>query len=126
VLRREQSRFLVPNEILQEQAGQRQDRDNFESAAHFSYEHIFSPNVLGDFRAMVRDITSGFWSNDLSTPMIASQDRGYHEEYVKGTISLHAGIHEFKTGIESDYASIEEALSYLITDPAQFDPDTPP
>jgi hypothetical protein len=126
ILRREQSKFLVPNEILQQQAGQRQDRDSFESAGQFSYEHIFSPNVLGDFRAMVRDITAGFWSNDLSTPMIASQDRGYHEEYVKGTVSVHAGMHEFKTGIESDYASIQEALSYLITDPAQFDPDTPP
>ena len=126
VLRRQQSKFLVPDEILQEQAGQRQDRDSFESAGQFSYEHIFSPNVLGDFRAMVRDITAGFWSNDLSTPMIASQDRGYHEEYVKGTVSVHAGVHEFKTGIESDYASIQEALSYLITNPAQFDPYTPP
>ena len=126
ILRREQSRFLVPDEILQEQAGQRQDRDSFEGAGQFSYEHIFSPNVLGDFRAMVRDITAGFWSNDLSTPMIAGQDRGYHEEYVKGTISVHSGIHEIKTGIESDYASIQEALSYLITDPTQFDPDTPP
>jgi hypothetical protein len=126
VLRREQSKFLVPDEIVQEQAGQRQDRDNFESAAQFSYEHIFSPNVLGDFRAMVRDLTAGFWSNDLSTPMIAGQDRGYREEYVKGTLSVHSGVHEFKTGIESDYASIQEALSYLITDPALFAPDTPP
>ena len=126
ILRREQSRFLVPNEIVQEAAGQRQDRDSFESAGQFSYEHIFSPNVLGDFRAMVRDLTAGFWSNDLSTPMIASQDRGYHEEYVKGTVSIHAGMHEIKAGVESDYASIQEALSYLITDPAQFDPGTPP
>ncbi|MGA2601281.1 MAG: TonB-dependent receptor [Bryobacteraceae bacterium] len=125
VLRRDQSKFLVPDEIVQEQAGQRQDRDSFESAAQFSYEHIFSPNVLGDFRAMARDITAGYWSNDLSTPMIAGQDRGYHEEYVKGTVSVHAGIHEFKFGIDSDYASIEENLNYLITDPALFDPDTP-
>lgn len=125
ILRREQSKFLVPNEIVQEQAGQRQDRDSFESAAQLSYQHIFSPNILGEFRAMVRDITAGFWSNDLSTPMIASQDRGYHEEYVKGTISVHAGINEFKTGVESDYASIQEALSYSITDPTQFDADTP-
>jgi hypothetical protein len=58
--------------------------------------------------------------------MIASQDRGYHEEYVKGTVSIHAGMHEIKAGVESDYASIQEALSYLITDPAQFDPGTPP
>ncbi len=125
VIRREQSRFLVPDEIVQEQAGQRQDRDSFETAAQFSYSHIFSSNVLGDFHAMTRDLTAGLWSNDLATPMIASQDRGYHEEYVKGTISVHAGINEFKFGVESDYASIEEALSYLITNPALFDPDTP-
>src|SRR5579875_1284816 len=126
VLRREQSRFLVPDEIVQEQAGQRQDRDSFETAAQLSYEHIFSPNVLGEFRAMARDLTAGLWSNDVSTPMIAGQDRGYHEAYVKGTISVHAGMHEFKTGVESDYASIEEALNYVITDTTQFDPDTPP
>ena len=125
VLRRVQSKFLVPNEIIQQEAGQRQDRDSFESAAQFSYTHIFSSNILGDFRAMTRDLTAGFWSNDLSTPMIASQDRGYHEAYVKGTVSVHAGHHEFKTGVESDYASIEEALSYVITDPSQFTPDTP-
>ena len=74
---------------------------------------------------MSRDITAGFWSNDLSTPMIADQDRGYHEQYVKGTLSVHSGIHEFKFGVEGDFAQIQEALNYLITDPSQFDPDTP-
>ena len=88
-------------------------------------QHIFSPDVLGSFGAMTRDITAGFWSNDLSTPMIAGQDRGYHEEYVKGTISVHAGPHEFKFGTEADFAQIEEALNYFITDPTQFDPGTP-
>ena len=126
ILRREQSKFLVPNQYVQQAAGQRQDRQNFESAAQLSYSHIFSPNVLGDFRAMSRDLTAGLWSNDFSTPILAGQDRAYHEEYLKGTISAHAGIHEFKAGVESDYASIEEALNYLITDPTQFDPATPP
>ncbi len=126
ILRRAQSRFLVPNEYVQQQANQRQDRDNFESAAQISYQHVFSPNVLGDFRVMARDLTAGLWSNALATPVIASQDRSYREGYVKGTISAHAGHHEFKTGFESDSASIQESLSYLITDPSQFDPDTPP
>jgi hypothetical protein len=125
IVSRNQSKFLVPNEIPQEEAGQRQDRQNFESSAQFSYQHIFSANLLGDFRAMTRDITAGFWSNDLSTPIIASQDRGYHEQYVKGTVSFHSGIHEFKFGSEADFAQIQEALSYLITDPTQFDPGTP-
>jgi hypothetical protein len=126
IIRRDQSKFLVPNEILQQEAGQRQDRQSFESSAQFSYQHIFSPNVLGSFQAMTRDITAGFWSNYLSTPMIADQDRGYHEQYVKGTVSIHAGIHEFKFGGEADFAQIEESLNYLITDPSQFDPGTPP
>ncbi|MBV8730059.1 MAG: TonB-dependent receptor, partial [Acidobacteriia bacterium] len=126
VLRRDQARFQVPDEIVQQATGQRQDRDSFESAAQFSYQHIFSSNVLGDFRAMVRDLTAGLWSNDLSTPILANQARGYHEEYVKGTVSVNTGIHQFKAGAESDYASIQEALTYLITDSTQFDPDTPP
>jgi outer membrane cobalamin receptor len=125
ILRREQSRFMVPNELLQQAAGQQQDRNSFESAAQLSYQHIFSPNVLGDFRAMTRDITAGLWSNPFSTPIIAGQDRGYHEVYGKGSLSVHAGIHEFKTGLESDYATVNEALTYLITDPTQFDPGTP-
>ena len=125
ILRREQSKFEVPDEIVQWQAGQRQDRQSFESAAQFSYDHIFSPNALALFRAMTRDVTAGYWSNDLSTPMIAGQDRAYHEQYVKGAISVHSGIQEWKVGADFDYASIQEALSYRITDPALFDPSTP-
>lgn len=122
---RNQSKFLVPNEIPQEEVSQRQDRQNYESAALFSYQHIFSPKVLGNFGGMLRDITARYWSNDLSTPVIAGQDRGYHEQYVKGTVSVHAGMHEFKFGGEADFAQIEENFNYLITDPSQFDPQTP-
>jgi len=125
VLRREQSKFEVPDEILQWQAGQRQDRQSFESAVQLSYDHSFSPNVLALFRAMARDLTATYWSNDLSTPIIAGQDRAYHEQYAKGAISVHTGVQEWKVGGDFDYASIQEALSYRITDPALFDPSTP-
>ena len=52
--------------------------------------------------------------------------KGAHEAYAKATVSIHAGSHEFKTGAESDYASLQEALSYRITNPALFAPGTPP
>jgi hypothetical protein len=123
---RNQSKFLVPNEAPQEEAGQRQDRQNYESAAQLSYQHIFSSEILGSLSAMTRDITAAFWSNALSTPIIAGQSRGYYEEYVKGSISVHAGRHEFKVGTEEDFAQIEESLVYRITDPTQFDLGTPP
>jgi hypothetical protein len=40
-------------------------------------------------------------------------------------VSVHAGKHEFKFGGEADFAQLQEELSYLITDPTQFDMDTP-
>ncbi len=125
IFRREQSKFLVPNEIVQQEAGQRQDRNGYETALQFSYQHVFSSNVVGNLSAMTRDLTAGFWSNPLSTPMVAGQSRSYREGYAKGAVSVHHGVNEFKFGAEGDFASLREALNYQITDPTQFDPDTP-
>jgi hypothetical protein len=126
IVRKGQSRFEIPNELLQEDSGQRQDRGTGETAGEVSYQHIFSPNVIGDLRGMVRDISSTLWSNSLATPIIAAQDRGLRETYLKGTVSAHYGRHEFKAGVETDFGSIHENFGYQITDPTQFDPATPP
>ncbi len=126
VFRREQSRFLVPNEQVQEDAGQRQDRDSYETLGQVSYQHIFSPEWLADFRGMVRDLSASLWSNPLSTPILAAQDRGFREGYVKSSVSAHLGHHELKAGVEADFGSVREAFNYTITDPTAFDPGTPP
>ena len=125
IFRREQARFMVPDELIQQAAGQRQDRHSLETAGQFSYQHVFSPSVLGDFRSMARDVSAGLWSNPFSTPIYVGQDRSYREGYLKGSVSVHTGEHEIKTGVEGDFASAREALHYVITDPSQFDPDTP-
>lgn len=125
ILRRGQSGFEIPNEIVQQQAGQRQDRRTEETAGQFSYQHIFSANVIGDVRGMVRDLSSTLWSNSLATPIYAAQDRGLRESYLKGTVSAHFGKHELKAGVEADFGSIRERFGYRITDATQFDPATP-
>ena len=126
ILREGQSRFEIPNEMVQQEAGQRQDRGTGETAGEFSYQHIFSANVVGDVRGMVRDLSSTLWSNPLATPIYAAQDRGLRESYLKSTVSAHYGRHEIKAGVEADFGSIHENFGYRITDPTQFDPDTPP
>jgi hypothetical protein len=125
VVRRELSHFLVPNEQVQQAAGQRQDRNNFETMGMVSYQHVFSADVLGDFRAMVRDASEGTFSNPFSTPIIAFQDNGFREGYFKGTVSVHHGNQEWKAGVESDAVFLREKFSYQITDFTQFDPGTP-
>ncbi len=125
-VRHELSRFLVPNEQLQQAAGQRQDRDNFETLGIVFYQHVFSPDVVGELRGMVRDDSGALTSNANPTPIEATQNRGFREGYFKATVSIHRGRHEWKAGVESDATSLREQFQYLITDPTQFPPGTPP
>jgi hypothetical protein len=123
--------FLVPNELIQEAAGQRQDRNSGETAGQISYQHVFSPALLGAIRGMVRDVSARLWSNPLATPIAADQDRGFREGYVNGSLSGHWGRHEWKTGGEATFASIRERfdyniVSYSVGGAAIFDKDTPP
>jgi len=124
-VRHEFSRFLIPNELIQEDAGQIQHGDNVETMGVVNYQHIFSPNSLMSLAGMVRDNANGLTSNEDSTPILAFQDNDFREEYFKGTFSMHRGRHELKAGVESDVTFLHEKFSYLITDPDFFDDDTP-
>jgi len=125
IVRREESRFGVPNEQVQQEAGQRQGRDSAETMGILSYQHVFSDKALGDLRVMMRDDRDGLWSNPLATPIVAAQDRGFHEEYVKASIAVRQSSQEWKAGVEADFTFLHEQFNDAITDPTQFDPDTP-
>jgi hypothetical protein len=129
-VRHELSRYELPNELVQQAAGQLDHADNFETMGIVSYQHIFSPNVLADFRGMVRDNSNDLNSNANATPIMAFQHNDFKEGYFNAAISVHHGIHEFKAGIESDSLFLHENFSDVITgnpnDPDYpFDPGTP-
>jgi hypothetical protein len=117
-------RFLVPNELVQQQAGQRQDRTDTETDGQSDFQHTFSPNLLLSIAGSVRDAAATLSSNQFSTPVIVSQDRGYREGYVRGDLAGHYGRHDWKVGVDSLFGPVREELQYNITDPAQFDPAT--
>ncbi len=125
------TRFLVPNELLQQAAGQRQDRGDGETEGDVSYQHVFSPELVGALRGMVRDVSARLWSNPLATPIAANQDRGFREVYLNGSLSGHRGRHEWKAGVEASFASIRETfgydiVAYELNGVPVFDPSTPP
>src|SRR5882762_3088395 len=117
-------RFLVPNELVQQQALQRQDIKNSETTGQVFYQHTISPSLFLNFSGSVRDASSTVTSNPFSTPVLVAQDRGYREGYVRGDLAGHHGHHDWKAGVDSIFSAVHEALQYTVTDSSQFDPGT--
>jgi hypothetical protein len=122
--------LLVPNELIQQENGQRQDRNNKEVAGQFSYQHTFSSNVMATVQGRVRDAQAGLVSNPLSTPIEVFQDRGFREGYLSGTVAAAFKHHDLKAGVDTIYTLVHERFSYHITATEInghpiFDPSTP-
>jgi hypothetical protein len=117
-------RFLVPNELVQQQAGQRQDIQNAETSGQIHFQHTISQELFLSFSGSVRDSTATLTSNPSATPVIVSQDRGYREGYARADLAGHHGHHDWKTGVDSIFSPVHEVLQYSITDATQFDPGT--
>jgi hypothetical protein len=106
--------FLVPNELLQQAAGQRQDRAAAETMGQVSHTHQFSPHVVLQVRGMVRDTSASLWGNPFSTPILPNQDRGFREGYAGGSVSVNHGSHDLKFGADALFSSIREDFGYRI------------
>jgi outer membrane cobalamin receptor len=122
---RRQTRFEVPNENLQQAAGQVQNRNSIEDLGQAGWDHLISANLLFTARASVEDLSANLWSNSLSTPILAAQQRGFRRSYLGASLSASKRHHELKFGGDAYYAPVTEALQYQITDPSYFDAGTP-
>jgi hypothetical protein len=123
---RRQTRFQAPNELIQQAAGQRQDRNAMEAGGQAVWTHLFPRELLLNVRASVEDLSANLWSNSLSTPIIAAQQRGFRRGSVTASIAASKGGHDLKLGGDAYYAPVSEALQYRITDLEYFDKDVPP
>ena len=113
-------RFLVPNERLQQQAGQRQDIANAETTGQVYFQHTFSQDLLLSASGSMGDADAGLRSNALATPVAVLQDRGYREGYARADFAAHAGHHDWKAGADGVFSRVHERLQYSITDASQF------
>ena len=115
-LRHAVSRYDIPNELVQQAAGQRQNADNVETMGIVSYEHIFSANSAGDLHGMVRDNANDFFSNPESIPVYVNQHNSFREGYLRAAYTYNRGHQEWKAGVESDNASLHENTCYTTTE----------
>jgi TonB-dependent Receptor Plug Domain len=125
-VRHEIARYDIPNELIQQAAGQRQNADNIETMGIVSYQHFFSANAVGDLHGMVRDNSNNFYSNPESTPVEVFQNNSFRDGYFKAGFTFNRGRQEWRIGVESDNAFLHENTNYNITDPSRYDDDTLP
>jgi hypothetical protein len=118
--------FLVPNELLQQVAGQRQSRENQETTGTAYYQRTMTTNLLLDVQGSVRDSSAQLSSNPLSMPIVVSQQRGFREGYIRTDLAGHHRRHDWKIGADAVFTPVHEALQYVITDATQFDPGVQP
>jgi outer membrane cobalamin receptor len=125
IVRHGGSSFLVPNERIQQEGGQRQSRTGHETVAQYSYQHLFTSPMVWDVRGMTRTLSATLRSNASSTPIRANQDRGLRETYVRATLSGHRRNHEWKVGGDAEFGNVREEFDYQISAPSEFERGTP-
>ena len=123
-IRHGEVRYLVPNELVQQEAGQRQDAAAAETSGQVDYQRILTTDLLLSAEGGMLEESFRLWSNDLATPVIISQQRGFREGYGRVTLAGHRGSNDWKIGADTIFNPVHEALQYVITDPSQFDPNT--
>jgi hypothetical protein len=107
-VRGNRTNFLVPNDLAQQEAGQRQDRRSGETGLQVHYQRTVSSNMLGSVRGMFRDVSSELWSNPQATPVYAQQDRGLREGAVIADLTIERERHTVKFGGDVRISDIRE------------------
>ena len=123
-IRHSQVRYTVPNELVQQQAGQRQDTADSETTLQGDYSHVLSSDLLLSAEGSLMDESFHLWSNGLSTPVVISQQRGFRQGYGRVTMAGAMGIHDWKVGADAIVNPVHERLQYAITNPSLYDPGT--
>lgn len=123
-IREGKDRYSVPNELVQQEAGQRQDTAGAEFSGQADYERVLTPALLFSAEGSFRDDSFRLWSNSLATPVVISQQRGFSQGYGRLTLAGSHGAHDWKIGVDAIFNPVHEAVQYAITNPALFDPGT--
>jgi Carboxypeptidase regulatory-like domain len=122
--RHSRTTFQVPNEQIQEAAGQLQERTGTDDLVQGAWTRIIGTRFVLNVRGVGTRLGATLSSNEQSTPIIVSQDRSLTRGYGNVSLAADYGRHQVKFGGDLVFAPVREELAYIISDPSFFDPDT--
>ena len=108
--------FLVPNDLAQQAAGQRQDRRGAETTGQAHYQRTLSSSWLLSARGMARDVSARLWSNPLATPVWVDQDRGIREAVGSTVLTWQGERQTVKLGGDVRTANVREQFQFAEAD----------
>src|SRR6185437_2983568 len=107
--------FEVPHRLEQEIAGQVQKQQLRDNSQNISFQHIFSANSVAQFSFFHRQSNAKLFSNPLSTPVVANQDRTLQNYGLIGSLALTRGGHNIKVGGQFTITPIDEHFTFYPT-----------
>lgn len=121
-------RFDVPNFPDQQEEGQDLRRHLNSNMASFSWEHIFSSNLVSYLAGYERYNAAKLRSNDMVGPVFAEQSRHHSVYGLLGSVTWQKGRHTIKSGFEFTRFPVTESFTVAITDLTELlekEPDLP-
>jgi len=109
--------FRVPNNEVQEAAGQRQRQEVRHDHQSVSWQHSWSPNTLSDVAYFRNFFRSELIGSPFDTPLTATQNRHQTRQGMLASLTHATHGHTIKAGVETSRVSINEFFGFAVTDP---------
>lgn len=106
----------VPNDRIQELAGQQQRQRFTGGNQAFSWQHVWNNSTVSDLILYRRVGESQLFPSEFDTPITSTADRRQTRSGVLGSISFAARGHALKGGFEATHLSLREYFSFAVTD----------
>jgi hypothetical protein len=110
------SDLRVPNDLIQEENGQRQFQELRDNNLSASWQRAWNGSTVTNLIAYRRSYKSDLFPSAFDIPISATQDRKQARTGVIGSITYGFRGHSFKTGFETSRINVREFFSFVITD----------
>ncbi|RPI55473.1 MAG: TonB-dependent receptor [Acidobacteria bacterium] len=110
------SKFDVPHNEEQEEAGQDQRQENIQTWQTGSWQRAWSVETVSQIAAYHRSGSAALFGGEHDTPLHINADRSLRRVGVLASVTHHRGKHVLKTGVEAARLSLDEDFSFFVTD----------
>jgi outer membrane receptor protein involved in Fe transport len=118
------SNFHAPNDLLQEERGQRQRQELRDYNISAGWQHLWSADTVINAAFFNRRHESELFGSEADVPIFAQQDRAHTRtgfiasltRQIGDRAGARAGVHTIKAGVEASRIAPREFFTFFITD----------